>query len=159
MFVCVCVMGVGVEMMIVVVMVMAVCWRWWGGGGVGRSNPVHEAEAITTRPTRRSDIDWLLTDAQCINRFIELLIFCFVCLCHCLCIHSVAHLFGCAQMFLLQSPCSVEHLPAECVDLCCSVSVHGLVGLVVRRPPRERKVPGSNPACAGIFSGSSHTSD
>ena len=36
---------------------------------------------------------------------------------------------------------------------------HRLVGLVVRRPPRERKVPGSNPACAGIFSGSSHTSD
>ena len=34
-----------------------------------------------------------------------------------------------------------------------------LVGLVVRCPPRERKVPGSNPACAGIFSGSSHTSD
>ena len=24
---------------------------------------------------------------------------------------------------------------------------------------RERKIPGSNPACAGIFSGSSHTSD
>ena len=35
-----------------------------------------------------------------------------------------------------------------------------LVGLVVRCPPRERKVPGSNPACARIFfSGSSHTSD
>ena len=34
-----------------------------------------------------------------------------------------------------------------------------LVGLVVKRPPRERKIPGSNPACAGIFSGSSHTSD
>ena len=34
-----------------------------------------------------------------------------------------------------------------------------LVGLVVRRPPRERKIPGSNPTCAGIFSGSSHTSD
>ena len=34
-----------------------------------------------------------------------------------------------------------------------------LVGLVVRRPPRERQVPGSNPACDGIFSGSSHTSD
>ena len=34
-----------------------------------------------------------------------------------------------------------------------------LVGLVVRRPPQEWKVPGSNPACAGIFSGSSHTSD
>ena len=26
-------------------------------------------------------------------------------------------------------------------------------------PPPERKVPGSNPACSGIFSGSSHTSD
>ena len=34
-----------------------------------------------------------------------------------------------------------------------------LVGLVVRRPPRDRKIPGSNPACAGIFSESSHTSD
>ena len=34
-----------------------------------------------------------------------------------------------------------------------------LVGLVIRRPPRERKIPNSNPACAGIFSGSSHTSD
>ena len=34
-----------------------------------------------------------------------------------------------------------------------------LVGLVVRRPPQERKVPGSNPACTGIFFGSSHTSD
>ena len=34
-----------------------------------------------------------------------------------------------------------------------------LVGLVVRRPPLQRKIPGSNPACAGIFSGSSHTSD
>ena len=35
-----------------------------------------------------------------------------------------------------------------------------LVGLVVRRPPREWKIPGSNPACAGFFfSGSSHTSD
>ena len=34
-----------------------------------------------------------------------------------------------------------------------------LVGLVVRRSPRERKIPGSNPACAGIFSRSSHTSD
>ena len=40
-----------------------------------------------------------------------------------------------------------------------SADIHRLVGLVVRRPPRERKVPGSNPACAGFFSGSSHTSD
>ena len=34
-----------------------------------------------------------------------------------------------------------------------------LVGLVVRRPPRERKIPGSNPAGGVIFSGSSQTSD
>ena len=33
---------------------------------------------------------------------------------------------------------------------------HRLVGLVVRRP---RKILGSNPACAEIFPGSSHTSD
>ena len=46
---------------------------------------------------------------------------------------------------------------------CCTVQSpvvrNRLVGLVVRRPPRERKIPGSNPACTGIFSGSSHTSD
>ena len=40
-----------------------------------------------------------------------------------------------------------------------SAQIYRLVGLVVRRPPRERKIPGSNPACARIFSGSSHTSD
>ena len=38
-----------------------------------------------------------------------------------------------------------------------SAHPHHLVSLVVRRPPRERKSPGSNPALAGIFSGSSHT--
>ena len=45
------------------------------------------------------------------------------------------------------------------VSLSLSVCLHRLVGLVERRPPRERKIPGSNPACAGIFSGSSHTID
>ena len=35
----------------------------------------------------------------------------------------------------------------------CSLPAHRLVGLVVRRPPRERKIPGSNPACARIFRG------
>ena len=39
------------------------------------------------------------------------------------------------------------------------LSCDRLVGLVVRRPPQERKIPGSNPACVGIFLGSSHTSD
>ena len=29
----------------------------------------------------------------------------------------------------------------------------------LRHPLRERKIPGSNPACNGIFPGSSHTSD
>ena len=31
--------------------------------------------------------------------------------------------------------------------------------LVLRCPPRERKIRGSNPAYVGIFPGSSHTSD
>ena len=52
--------------------------------------------------------------------------------------------------------------------LCCHVMVfrflcfHAydrLVDLVVRRPPQERKIPGSNPICSGIFPGWSHTSD
>ena len=38
-------------------------------------------------------------------------------------------------------------------------AIYHLIGLVVRRSPREWKVPGLNPACARIFSRSSHTSD
>ena len=33
------------------------------------------------------------------------------------------------------------------------------IRVLLSEPPRERKIPGSNPACDGIFSGSSHTSD
>ena len=55
------------------------------------------------------------------------------------------------------SICLSVCLPA-CLPVCLSVS-HRLVGLVVRRPPRERNIPGLNPVCAGIFFGSSHTSD
>ena len=40
-----------------------------------------------------------------------------------------------------------------------SLATHHLIGLVIRRPPRERKIRGSNPARDGIFSRSSHTSD
>ena len=45
-----------------------------------------------------------------------------------------------------------------CTMMCLGVPVllsviHRLVGLVVRHPPRERKIPGPNPTCAGIFSG------
>ena len=32
-----------------------------------------------------------------------------------------------------------------------------LVDVVAKASPRERKISGSNPACAGIFPGSSHT--
>ena len=59
--------------------------------------------------------------------------------------------------------CSCKRLPSlappGCHRPCPSVVLDRLVGLVVRCPPRERKIPGSNPACAGIFSGASHTSD
>ena len=46
---------------------------------------------------------------------------------------------------------------AVCSGRLSVVYVHPnhLVGLVVRRPPQDRKIPGSNPACAGIFSESS----
>ena len=40
-----------------------------------------------------------------------------------------------------------------------SVFVTASLAKWLRRPPQERKVPGSNPACSGIFPGSSHTSD
>ena len=57
----------------------------------------------------------------------------------------------------------VSDLCPSCLNGYCarpvSLMSDCLVGLVVRRPPRERKIPGSNPACGGIFSGSSHTSD
>ena len=47
----------------------------------------------------------------------------------------------------------LRHLPAT------FSTTDRLVGLVVWRPPRERKIPGLNPACAEIFPGSSHTND
>ena len=40
-----------------------------------------------------------------------------------------------------------------------SPPTYRLVGLVVRCPLLERKIPGSNPARGVIFQGSSHTSD
>ena len=45
------------------------------------------------------------------------------------------------------------------MDGVLSPLIHRLVGLVVRCLPQEHKILGSNPACAGIFSGSSYTSD
>ena len=79
--------------------------------------------------------------------------------------------------FSLMDPCSIffcssvkpkfftpTHAFCGCVLYLCNCIVHfvcnyHLIGLLVRRPPRERKIPGSNPACARIFSGSSHTCD
>ena len=46
-----------------------------------------------------------------------------------------------------------------CLCLSLSLSVSLSLSLSLLRPPRERKVPGSNPACDGIFSGSSRTCD
>ena len=56
-------------------------------------------------------------------------------------------------------PYAVQYKQMEINPLVFTLPRNRLIGLVVRRPPRERKVPGSNPACSGIFSGPSHTSD
>ena len=40
-----------------------------------------------------------------------------------------------------------------------SLYIHRLVGLVVKASASRAEDPGSNPACAGIFPGSNHTSD
>ena len=52
----------------------------------------------------------------------------------------------------------VSEVEVRCVLIRFSI-LNRLFGLVVRRPPRGRKIPGLNPACARIISGSSHTSD
>ena len=87
--------------------------------------------------------------------------------------HSISHRHARAGIFTFHvSPrvcpstagCSPPSKPS--IVFCLLFPVPGgsllpnrLVDLVVRRPPRERKIPGSNPAGGGIFSGSSHTSD
>ena len=51
---------------------------------------------------------------------------------------------------------SVKHFIRGSVRDCSLIRypvIDRLVGLVVRRPPRERKIPGSNPACDGTFRG------
>ena len=57
---------------------------------------------------------------------------------------------------------AVDIFPGSTSDLNTGTPLAALFSsplLYSRGPPRERKIPGSNPACAGIFSGSSHTSD
>ena len=91
------------------------------------------------------------------------------------CIVSYCFVLFCSILGLVLSPQEVAPSPTNCSDLCCPCPCrfllphnfiyptmfwfYRLIGLVVRRPPRERKIPGSNPACDGIFSGWSHTSD
>ena len=65
----------------------------------------------------------------------------------------------CLDWHALVSKGNTPWLRCSCVERYHTLTEYRLVDLVVRRPPRERKVPGSNPACVGIFSGSSHTSD
>ena len=55
--------------------------------------------------------------------------------------------------------CSRGRRPNHKANRVVKAAEDRLVGLVVRCPPRERKIPGSNPTCGGIFSGSSHASD
>ena len=65
----------------------------------------------------------------------------------------------CDPLFHKESRGISQVLQCPVVLATLKATVNRLVGLVVRRPPRERKIPGSNPAYAGIFSGSSHTRD
>ena len=58
-----------------------------------------------------------------------------------------------------------KHINICAMFICQSEEVHGFftdtasLAEWLRRPPRERKIPGSNPTFAGIFGGLSHTSD
>ena len=61
---------------------------------------------------------------------------------------------NCSARFAMRNNCKLSFL----WTLFCN-SVQALGSRFLFLSPRERKVPGSNPACAGIFSGSSHTSD
>ena len=38
-------------------------------------------------------------------------------------------------------------------EVCLSLLLTASLALWLRRPPRERKIPGANPACAGFFRG------
>ena len=60
---------------------------------------------------------------------------------------------------LLDHPWPVQDMFTAVLISFYSSIAYRLLGLVVRRLPWERMVLGSNPTCAGIFPGSSHTSD
>ena len=55
--------------------------------------------------------------------------------------------------------CPNEYLMDLCNLSCSSLWPTASLALWLRHPPRELKITGLNPACAGIFSGLSHTSD
>ena len=58
----------------------------------------------------------------------------------------------------------LTHLTTDCSNTFVEINAFPLLSTAslakwLRRPPRKRKVRGSNSACVGIFSESSHTSD
>ena len=61
-----------------------------------------------------------------------------------------------ASLVVVFGTCKDMHVYTWLLTSWCQ---YRLVGLVVRCPPRKPKIPGSNPTCTGMFSGSSHTSD
>ena len=96
----------------------------------------------------------LPTGCQCICFFALWLVYHF----HCSLIGvgvSILFALWLVSMYLFLCPLIGFYVLVSLLSFWC----HRLFGLVVRRPPRERKVPGSNPTWARIFSGSSHTSD
>ena len=79
-------------------------------------------------------------------------------------LHLVKHVNQCFHVLRVLSTCTrvniatfaVHFLLYEEASLCLS---DRLIGLVVKASASRMEDPGLNPTCAGIFSGSSHTSD
>ena len=93
------------------------CWR----SATLRRTIRHEADAVTTRPTRRYFGDW--TDGE-----------------------TLVALLLCGWQLGLH-----DNVDQQCVYSYPTHSITASLALWLRRPPRERKVPGSNPACTGFF--------
>ena len=143
---------------------------WVGGSTVCHNRMLHDGNNIWThlrtcdREAVRSAI--LFPVPSVLTRFNCCCFCCCFCCCCCCCYYCFLSGFGacfgffCLFVFFL---CVCTHIliyaSVYIYIYICTHTHDRLVGQVVRRPPRERKIPGSNLACAGIFSGSSHTSD
>ena len=99
--------------------------------------------------------------------FVSLVGWLLICLFASFFVFCVNFVLFCFVFFLVRSTAPVNL--AQIALWQCGQQVHGLMhsqsdsnaslAKWLRRPPRERKIPCSIPACAEIFSGSSHTSD